>query len=69
MLPKVIHHMTDPPHGHQVAREFANSNGPSRGSWIWLISLDTCLVCPTKPAPIVGYSRHEGARGTTERPE
>jgi hypothetical protein len=37
---------------------------------IWLISLDTCLVCATAPEPIfVGYSLHESAAGTTERPE
>lgn len=40
------------------------------GLLIWLISLDTCLVCQTVPEPIfVGYSEHESARGTTERPE
>jgi type IV secretory pathway TrbD component len=39
------------------------------GLVIWLISLDTCLVCEAEPEFIdVGYSLHESARGTTERP-
>jgi len=39
------------------------------GFLIWLISLETCLVCEVVPEPIfVGYSQHEGARGTTDRP-
>jgi len=41
-----------------------------RGLVIWLISLDTCLVCETLSEPIfVGYAQHLSARGTTERPE
>lgn len=39
------------------------------GLVIWLISLGTCLVCEAEPEFIdVGYSLHESARGTTERP-
>jgi hypothetical protein len=39
------------------------------GLVIWLISLGTCLVCEAAPEFIhVGYSQHESARGTTERP-
>ncbi len=38
------------------------------GFLIWLISLDTCLVCEITPEPIfVGYSEHESERGATER--
>jgi hypothetical protein len=40
------------------------------GLVIWLISLDTCLVCEAAPASIdLGYSQHESARGTPERPQ
>jgi len=40
------------------------------GLVIWLISLGTCLVCEAEPEFIyVGYSLHESARGTTERPQ
>jgi hypothetical protein len=41
------------------------------GLVIWLISLDTCVVCETTvPGRIdLGYSQHESARGTTERPQ
>jgi hypothetical protein len=40
------------------------------GLVIWLISLGTCLVCEVAPAYIdLGYSQHESARGTTERPQ
>ena len=69
--------MTEPPHGRQVARELANlSSERTRtlewavvGLLIWLISLDTCVVCETLSEPIfVGYAQHESARGTTERP-
>ena len=39
------------------------------GLVIWLISLGTCLVCEVAPGYIdLGYSQHESARGTTERP-
>ena len=39
------------------------------GLVIWLISLDICLVCEAEPEFIdVGYSLHESARGSTERP-
>jgi hypothetical protein len=39
------------------------------GLVIWLISLDTCLVCEARSEVIdVGYAQHESARGTTERP-
>jgi hypothetical protein len=39
------------------------------GLIMWLISLGTCLVCETEPEFIyVGYSLHESAKGTTERP-
>jgi hypothetical protein len=64
--------MTEPPPSRQIARELANMNleWAVAGLVIWLISLDTCLVCQTVPEPIfVGYSEHESARGTTERPE
>ncbi|HXA95166.1 MAG TPA: hypothetical protein VN323_06390 [Candidatus Dormibacteraeota bacterium] len=70
--------MTEPPHGRQVARELANLSTERTlklewalaGLLIWLISLDTCLGCETAPEPIfVGYSLHESAMGTTERPE
>jgi hypothetical protein len=65
-------------YGRQVARELANLSlerilnleWALAGLLIWLISLDTCLVCQAEPEPIfVGYSLHEGARGTAERPE
>jgi hypothetical protein len=40
------------------------------GLVIWLISLDTCLVCEAVPASIDrGSPQHESARGTTERPQ
>lgn len=40
------------------------------GLMIWLISLGTCLVCEAAPESIdLGYSQHESARGTTERPQ
>ena len=67
-----------PAHGRQVALELANlsTERTMKLEWafaglpIWLISLDTCLVCATAPEPIfVGYSLHESAAGTTERPE
>jgi hypothetical protein len=70
--------LTEPPHGRQVARELANLSTERTlklewalaGLLIWLISLDTCLGCETAPEPIfVGYSLHESAMGTTERPE
>lgn len=70
--------MTEPSHGRRLARELANISTDRTmnlewavaGLLIWLISLDTCLVCQTVPEPIfVGYSEHESARGTTERPE
>jgi hypothetical protein len=70
--------MTEPSHGRQVARELANISMDRTmnlewavaGPLIWLISLDTCLVCQTVPETIfAGYSQHESARGTTERPE
>ena len=39
------------------------------GLVVWLISIDTCLVCEARPEVIdVGYAQHESARGTTERP-
>ena len=40
------------------------------GLVIWLISLDTCFVCETTVLERIdlGYSQHESARGTTERP-
>ncbi len=70
--------MTEPPTSRRTARELANISMDRTmnlewavaGLLIWLISLDTCLVCQTVPEPIfVGYSEHESARGTTERPE
>jgi hypothetical protein len=70
--------MTEPSHGRQVARELANLSAARTmklewalvGLLIWLVSLDTCLVCETVPEPIfVGYSLHESATGTTERTE
>ena len=40
------------------------------GLVIWLISLETCLVCATEPEAVdLGYAQHESARGTTERPQ
>ena len=41
------------------------------GLVIWLVSLGTCFVCETTvPERIdLGYSQHESARGTTERPQ
>ena len=40
------------------------------GLVIWLISLGTSLVCEAVPESIdLGYSQHESARGTTERPQ
>ena len=40
------------------------------GLVIWLISLETCLVCVTEPEAVdLGYAQHESARGTTERPQ
>lgn len=66
--------MTKPPGGDRIANQRAHR--PAKLEWalaglvIWLISLDTCLVCPTVPEPIfVGYPLHESARGTTERPQ
>jgi hypothetical protein len=39
------------------------------GLVMWLVSLDTCLVCEARSEVIdVGYAQHESARGTTERP-
>jgi hypothetical protein len=39
------------------------------GLVIWLISLNTCLVCETAPDFVdLGYAQHASARGTTERP-
>jgi hypothetical protein len=39
------------------------------GLVIWLISLDTCLVCEAETETIdLGYAQHQSARGTTERP-
>ncbi len=40
-------------------------------AWVGEVSNDQLsLVCQTVPEPIfVGYSEHESARGTTERPE
>ena len=70
--------MTEPFHGRRLARELANISTDRTmnlewvvaGLLIWLISLDTCLVCQTVPESIfAGYSQHESARGTTERPE
>jgi hypothetical protein len=70
--------MTEPPPSRRIARELANISTDRTmnlewavaGLLIWLISLDTCLVCQTVPEPIfVGYSEHESARGTRERPE
>jgi hypothetical protein len=70
--------MTEPPLGRQVARELANLSTERTmklewalaGLLMWLISLDTCLVCETAPEPMfVGYSLHESATGTTERPQ
>ena len=70
--------MAEPPDGRQVVRDLANlsTDRTAKLEWalagllIWLISLNTCLVCQPEPDPIfVGYSLHEGARGTTERPE
>ena len=40
------------------------------GLALWLISLGTRLVCEAAPESIdLGYSQHESARGTTERPQ
>ena len=70
--------MTEPSPSRQIARELANISTDRTmnlewavaGLLIWLISLDTCLVCQTVPESIfAGYSQHESARGTTERPE
>jgi hypothetical protein len=70
--------MTEPPHGRQVARELAHlsTERTMKLEWavaglvIWLISLDTCLVCEMELEPIdIGYAQHESARGTTERPQ
>lgn len=70
--------MAESSHDRQVTRALANlpADRTAKLEWalagliIWLISLDTCLVCETAPAPIfVGYSLHESARGTTQRPE
>jgi hypothetical protein len=69
--------MTEP-YGREVARGLANLSADRimnlewalAGLLIWLISLDACLVCQTEPEPIfVGYSLHESATGTTERPQ
>ena len=70
--------MTEPSPSRQIARELANISTDRTmnlewavaGLLIWLISLDTCLVCQTVPESIfAGYSQHESARGTTERPQ
>lgn len=38
------------------------------GFVIWLISLDTCLVCEPAPEFVdLGYAQHASAWGTTER--
>jgi hypothetical protein len=47
--------MTEPSHGRQIARDLANISTDRTmnlewavaGLLIWLISLDTCLVCQT----------------------
>jgi hypothetical protein len=40
------------------------------GLVIWLISLNTCLLCETEPEFVdLGYAQHASARGTTERPQ
>jgi hypothetical protein len=61
--------MTEPSHGRRLARELANISTDRTmnlewavaGLLIWLISLDTCLVCQTVPEPMfVGYSQHDG---------
>jgi len=70
--------MTEPSPSRQIARELANISTDRAMNLEWavagllilLISLDTCLVCQTALEPIfVGYSLHESARDTTERPE
>ena len=40
------------------------------GLVIWLISLNTCILCETEPEFVdLGYAQHASARGTTERPQ
>jgi hypothetical protein len=68
--------MTKPPGGDQLANVLTKFTRPrtARLEWalvgfvIWLLSLDTCLVCSPAAEPIsVDYAQHESARGTTER--